>query len=145
MLRRSELPDPDAHPDTDVVVFDGQCRFCRRQVDLLRRLDIGGPRLTYLSLHDHRVAERYPDLSHDQLMEQMYVVDRHGRRHGGSTAVRYLSRRLPLLWIAAPILHFPGSAGLWRRLYQELAKRRYRLAGKTGDACSGDACEVHFD
>ena len=145
MLRRDDLPDPDASPNTDVVIFDGQCRFCRRQVGLLRRFDVRGRRLAYLSLHDARVAERYPDLSHDQLMQQMYVVDRAGRRHGGADAVRYLSRRLPLLWIAAPALHFPGSARLWRRLYQEVAKRRYRLAGKSADACDGDACGVHFD
>ena len=140
------LPDPDARPSADVVIYDGDCRFCISQVKKLRRLDRFGPRLAFLSLHDERTSQRYPDLTHEQMMEQMYVVDGRGRRHGGGDAVRYLSRRLPLLWITAPILHLPGTAALWRFLYHQVAKRRYKIAGrKSGDsACDGDACAVHF-
>lgn len=138
----AELPDPDQAPDTDVVIYDGQCRFCQGQVRNLWRLDHRGQRLSFLSLHDPRVAQRYPDLSHAALMAQMYVVDRQGHRHGGSEAVRYLTRRLPLLWPAMPLLHLPGTAGLWRWGYQQVAKRRYRLRGRD---CQGDACSIHLN
>ena len=141
MLRPTDLADPDTLSDADVVIYDGECNFCRSQVAKLRRLDCCGNRLSFLSLHDPRVAERYPDLSHDELMEQMYVVDRSDRRHGGADAVRYLSRRLPLLWIAAPILHIPGTARLWRWMYKQVAKRRYKLAGKS---CENEVCSVHL-
>ncbi len=135
------LPDPDQLPDADVVIFDGQCRFCQKQVQRLRWLDGRGGRLAFLSLHDPRVRQRYPDLTHAQLMEQMYVVEADGTAHGGSAAVRYLSRRLPWLWPTMPILHLPGTAGIWRWMYRQVAKRRYRLAGKV---CDGDACSVHL-
>jgi predicted DCC family thiol-disulfide oxidoreductase YuxK len=141
MLRPTDLPDPDTLSDSDVVIYDGECNFCRSQVSNLRRLDCCGKRLSFLSLHDPRVAERYPDLSHDELMEQMFVVDRSDRRHAGADAFRYLSRRLPLLWVAAPILHIPGTAGLWRWIYRQVAKRRYKLAGKS---CENDVCSVHL-
>ena len=141
MNRTVDLPDPDQLPGGDVVIFDGECNFCRSQVSNLRRLDWGGKRLSFISLHDPRVAERYPDLTHDQMMEQMYVIDAKGNKHGGGDAVRYLSRRLPLLWITAPILHVPGSARLWRWLYGQVAKRRYKLAGKS---CEDDVCSVHM-
>lgn len=141
------LPDPADLPNADVVIFDGECKFCIAQVKNLRRFDCCGGRLSFLSLHDPRVAERYSDLTHDQLMEQMYVIDADQRRHGGADAVRYLSRRLPLLWVAMPILHLPGTARLWRWLYKQVAKRRYQIAGKMsgGPSCDGDACSVHFD
>ena len=141
MLRRPNLPDPDTLTDADVVIYDGQCNFCRASVDKLRRLDVGGRRLAFISLHDPRVAERFPDLTHQQLMEQMYVVGQDGRDYGGADAVRYLSRRLPTLWLAAPILHLPGTANLWRWLYQQVAKRRYKLAG---NSCENDVCSVHM-
>lgn len=141
MLRQSELPDPDSLNASDVVIYDGQCNFCRAQVSNLRRLDCCGNRLSFLSLHDTRVAERYPDLRHEDLMEQMYVIDPHDRRHGGADAVRYLSRRLPLLWPLAPLLHLPGTARLWRWMYRQIASRRYRLAGRS---CEGDSCSVHL-
>ena len=141
MLRRAELPDPDTLNDADVVIYDGECNFCRSSVASVRRFDCCGGRLSFISLHDPRVAERYPDLTYEAMMEQMYVVDQSGRRHGGADAVKYLSRRLPLLWIVAPILHIPGTANLWRWLYQQVARRRYRLAGKS---CENDACKIHL-
>ncbi len=142
MLRRPSLPDPDALTTADVVIYDGECNFCQGQVANLRRFDVGGRHLAFLSLHDPRVAERYPDLSHDELMEQMYVIDGKNRRHGGADAVRYLSRRLPLLWPIMPILHIPGTARLWRWMYRQVAKRRYKISGRS---CDGDSCSVHFD
>ena len=138
--RALALPAPDQRPTADVVVFDGQCRICRRQIGWLARFDAGG-RLAYLSLHDAETARRYPDLSHDDLMRQMVVVDSHGRRHGGAAAVRYLSRRLPRLWWLAPLLHFPLSLPLWQWLYRQVAARRYVL-GRV-ESCDEGSCRLH--
>jgi predicted DCC family thiol-disulfide oxidoreductase YuxK len=134
------LPSPAERPQADVVIFDGNCRFCRRQIATLRRFDTG-QRLAYLSLHDPAVAQRYPDLTTEQLMAEMYVVGRDGRYHRGAAALRYLSRRLPRLWWLAPCLHVPGSLPLWSFLYQQVARRRYRLAGK--EACTDGSCQIH--
>lgn len=136
------LPDPDEVSNRDIVIFDGQCNFCRAQVTNLRRLDLGGNRLSFLSLHDPRVAQRYPELTPQRLMSEMVVVGVDGAFHGGSDAVKYLSRRLPLLWPAMPVLHMPGTAGLWRWGYQQIAKRRYKFAGKA-DQCE-DTCSIHL-
>src|SRR5262245_8943422 len=106
------LPSPHDRPDADVVLFDGNCRICTAQIRKLSWGDCHG-QLAYLSLHDPEAARRDPDLSHDMLMEQMYVVDRQGRRHGAAAAIRYLSRRLRRLWWLAPVLHIPGSLPLW--------------------------------
>lgn len=136
----TRLPSPDERPDADVVIYDGNCRFCTGQVERLARWD-GGGRLAFLSLHDPWTASRYPDLSHDELMENMYLVDRRGRRHRGAAAFRYLSRRLPRLWWLAPLMHIPFSLPLWQFIYRQVAKRRYRW-GKV-EACEDDACAVH--
>jgi len=142
VTRRLDLADPDERPAADVVVFDGNCRFCQKQVKRLNWFDSGN-RLAFFSLHDPRVTERYPDLSHEQLMAQMYVVSPGGKRFGGARAVRYLSRRLPKLWWLAPILHIPFSMPMWQWMYQKVAVRRYKLNG-VGD-CETDACKIHLD
>ena len=87
------LPTPAGRPDADVVIYDGHCKMCSAQVAKLLWWDCQG-KLAYLSLHDPEVARRYPDLTHDAMMQEMYVVDRHGVRHHGAGAIRYLSRRL---------------------------------------------------
>ena len=140
--QQMSLADPDERPGSDVVIFDGNCRFCQQQVKRLDRFDAGN-RLSFLSLHDPRITNLCPDLSHDQLMQQMYVIDRSGKRHGGAAAVRYLSRRLPRLWWLAPLLHIPFSLPLWQWAYQKVAVRRYRLAAH-GDGDCTDACEIHM-
>jgi predicted DCC family thiol-disulfide oxidoreductase YuxK len=136
------LPTPAENPQADVVIYDGHCRFCTAQVKNLARMDPGGRRLAFLSLHDQEVTRRYPDLSYDQLMEQMYVVDRRGKRHAGAAAFRYLTTRLPMLYVLAPLLHIPFSLPLWQWAYRQVAKRRYRF-GKTED-CAEGTCKVHF-
>ncbi|GIX00592.1 MAG: thiol-disulfide oxidoreductase [Pirellulaceae bacterium] len=130
------LPDPDEHPDLATVIWDGKCQFCRRQVERLRAID--GGRLTYIDLHDPRVAERYPQLSYEQLMEQMWLITPAGEAYGGADAMRALSRRLPLLWPLAPLMHLPGMMPCWRRAYRWIAQRRYRLA-----ACDEGTCKLH--
>ena len=133
------LQDPDENPAAAVVIWDGKCNFCRAQVERLRTFD-DRSRLTYLSLHDPRVTERYPGLSYDQLMEQMWVVTPDHQRFGGADAVRFLSRYLPRLWWMAPAMHVPFAMPLWRYLYKALANRRYRLAG---ERCDGGTCDLH--
>jgi predicted DCC family thiol-disulfide oxidoreductase YuxK len=138
---RRRLPSVAERPGADVLIYDGHCRICTGQVARLARWD-GGGRLAFLSLHDPLVAERYPDLSHDELMRHMVVVDQAGGRHRGAAAVRYLSRRLPSLWWLAPVMHIPFSLPLWQWMYQQVASRRYRF-GRTDD-CTDGACSIHF-
>lgn len=135
------LPSPADRPGADVVIYDGHCRICTSQLRNIERWLAGG-RLSYLSLHDPQVAERCPDLSHDDLMRQMYIIDGQGRRHAGAAAVRYLTRRLPRLWWLAPLIHIPGSLPLWQSLYRLVARNRYRF-GKV-ETCDDGSCSVHF-
>ncbi|MEL7496017.1 MAG: DUF393 domain-containing protein [Planctomycetota bacterium] len=144
------LPSPREFPNADVVIYDGRCVFCVGQVRNLHWFD-GKNRLAFISLHDPWVAEHFPELSYDQLMEQIYLVpaSEHGyseQRLGGMQAVRFVTRRLPKLWIFAPLLHIPFTLPLWQWAYMQVAKRRYKIAGKQGgpECDENGTCEVHF-
>lgn len=137
------LPTPDEIPGADIVVFDGDCQFCQAQVRRLYRWD-GKRRLAFLSLHDPAIAKFCPDLTHDELMLQMYVVRPDGQTHGGAAAFRYLSRRLPRLWLLAPLMHIPGSLPLWSWCYHQVARRRYRWNRSQVNACANDSCSRHL-
>ena len=127
-------------PTQIVVLYDGQCNFCTSQVKNLERLD-GKGRLRFVSLHDPVVGRDYPDLSFQQLMDQMWVVAYDGRKFGGADAIRYLSRQLPMLWPLAPLMYIPGTMPIWRYLYRQIAKRRYKIAGRNCD--EGGTCSLH--
>ena len=104
----AKLPTPAERPESDVVIYDGECRICTAQVRKLPWWDCQ-QKLSYLSLHDPEVARRWPDLSHDRMMQEMVIVDHYGNRHWGPEAIRYLTRRLRRLWWAAPYSTFRAA------------------------------------
>jgi predicted DCC family thiol-disulfide oxidoreductase YuxK len=124
-------------PSRDVVLYDGQCRFCRGQMAILRRLD-PTRRLQLTSLHDPSVARDFPELPQELLLEEMVTIDRRGRPRAGATAWRHVARQLPLLWPMAVPLHIPGSLPIWNWLYRLIARNRYRFAG----TCEEGTCRL---
>ena len=138
------LPSPAELPEAAVVIYDGHCKFCTGQVQNLARWDGDHGRISFISLHDREVARRWPDLTHEMLMDQMYLIDPRGNRYSGAAAFRYLSRTVPRLWILAPIMHIPFTLPIWQFFYRQIAKRRYLLMGKTTDACDDGSCKVHL-
>ena len=144
-------PHPIDFPNADVVIYDGNCVFCAKQVKNLIRLD-GKHRVAFASLHDEFIADQFPDLSYDQMMEQMYIVPSasgqagySSKRLGGAAAIRHLTCRLPKLWIFAPLLHIPFTMPIWQWVYMQIANRRYKAASKSGAECDEDGtCELHF-
>jgi len=136
----TKLPSPEERPDAEVVIYDGNCPICTAQVSKLPWWDCQ-QKLSYLSLHDLEVAERWPQLPQRRLMEEMCIINSHGDQHWGPEAIRYLTLRLRRLWWAMPLLYFPGSMFLWQPLYRWIARNRYRLSGT--ENCDDDACQLH--
>lgn len=132
-------PDSDRGSGREVLIYDGQCNFCRASVKSLRKLDWTG-RLAYISLHDERVGQRWPELSFDQLMAQIWLVTKDGQTLGGADAMRFLSLRMLALWPLAPFMNLPFSMPLWRGIYRWIARNRYRIAGRN---CEGGTCSLH--
>jgi predicted DCC family thiol-disulfide oxidoreductase YuxK len=125
------------HPARDTVLYDGQCRFCRSQIAILRGLDLFGG-IAFTSLHDQSVTRDFPEIPLAELHRQMYVVDPRGLARGGAEAVRYLSRRLVLLWPLALLLHIPGTLPIWQQLYAFIARHRLKIAG----SCEDGTCRL---
>ncbi len=135
-MPEARLPDPDERPGADIVVYDDHCGLCGALTRLLNRLDATG-RLAYSAASDERITLWCPQVSPDELGQHMIVVGRRGDCWKGAAGVRRLSRRLPALWWAVPLLHVPGSMPVWRWLYRQVARRRYLLGGHI---CEEDRC-----
>jgi len=133
------LPSPAERPQADVVIYDGECKFCTASVHKLRRFDKRG-RLAFISLHDPEVQRRWPELSYDDLMAYLYVCTPDGRKFRGAEAFKYLSTKLPALCWMAPVLHIPGLMPLYQILYRAFAKRRYRF-GRI-ESCENGTCKL---
>lgn len=117
-----------------VVLYDGQCAFCRQSVALLRRLDWLG-RLACRDARDPANLPPAAPLVPARLLEEMHLVAG-GRVYHGFAALRWLAWRLPLLWPIAPFLYLPGVPRLGQRLYLWIARNRFQLVPCHGGVCT---------
>ncbi len=128
----------DPFPGQAVVLYDGDCRFCRKSVALLKRLDWFG-RLAY---HSAREVTTIPpsEVPFDpaKLLEEMHLLTPDRKTaHAGYAAFRWIAWRLPLTIPITPLLYVPGVAWLGNRLYRWVAKHRFELS-----PCHDGACQV---
>jgi len=109
------------------LVYDGDCSFCRRSVDLLRRWD-REHRITLVPFQDQaRVAAFGIPLPALAAAMHLVLPAPDGRVFAGADAVPELLRLLPgKRWLAAGF-DIPGVRPLARRLYAWIARHRHCL------------------
>lgn len=120
-----------------IVLYDGDCAFCRKSVALLARLDWLG-KLQLVNCRDRsQPILQDPALADAPLLEQMHLLTPDGAHvHRGFGALRWLAWRLPALWLIAPFLYVPGVPALGQRLYLWVARNRFRLVPCHGGVCT---------
>lgn len=109
-----------------LVLFDGDCPFCRAQVRLLKRLDTF-KHFQFLPRSDPGVRELAPELALDSLPEAICCLSRAGGIHCGARCIRFMAIRMPVLLPLGMALWIPGVIGLAEWVYKRIAKNRYRL------------------
>src|ERR1043165_848795 len=119
------------------VIYDGDWAFCRKSVELLRKLDWLG-KLQYVSARDEtQPILKEPLVVGAPLLEQMHVLPTDKRHlYGGYKAVRWLAWRLPLAWPIAPLLYLPGMTYLGQRVYMWVARNRFKIIPCEHGVCS---------
>lgn len=110
--------------DTMYVIFDGNCKLCRRTVAALRVFDILG-RVNYLNALDTNAIKNHglSWLDNTGLMTDMHAIVG-TTRHVGYRAYRALAWRVPLLWPIAPLLYLWPLPRLGKWVYRHVADSR---------------------
>jgi predicted DCC family thiol-disulfide oxidoreductase YuxK len=110
------------------VIYDGDCAFCCKSIELLKKLDWFG-KLDYVSARDEtQPILTQPPVAGAPLLEQMHVVPASGQAlYGGYRAIRWLAWRLPATWLIAPFLYLPGMTWLGQRIYLCIARNRFKI------------------
>lgn len=129
-------------PGRNVLLYDGHCRFC--QAGARRIVALARPgHIDMVNFQEAGALDRFPGLSHDMCMQQMYLITPNGRAIGGfEAAVVAVATRRWIGWIAY-LYYTPGLRWLFDRLYVFIARNRYRIIGKAAD-CPGGTCSLHL-
>lgn len=108
------------------VIYDGECAFCRRQIERLRRRDRSG-RFECLPSQSEALAEHFPELEGADLEQGVRLITPERQIYSGADAVYQITRRLPRWRRIAWLYHVPGIHALCRWGYRWIARHRHRL------------------
>jgi lipase maturation factor 1 len=72
-------------PPKPVLLYDGDCDFCRFWVHRWRRVTVD--RIDYLPFQDPEIARRFPEIPREQLASAVHLIQSDGRVFGGAEAV----------------------------------------------------------
>ena len=122
---------------THSVLYDGDCPFCRKSIEWLRRLDWRHV-LSFVNFRDKSdpTVTAVPTTP-ERMAEEMHVwtASRDHLYHGFG-AFRFMSWRLPLLWVLAPFLYLPLVPWLGQKVYLWIARNRFNLVPCQDRACT---------
>jgi predicted DCC family thiol-disulfide oxidoreductase YuxK len=111
-----------AHPpEKPVLIYDGDCGFCRRWIARWKQLT--GERVEYVPLQSERVASQFPELPGAALETAVHLVEPDGRVTRGAEAAfrsQACARRWPI-WIYQNV---PGVAPVSEAAYRVVARNR---------------------
>ena len=109
------------------IIYDGQCGFCIRSLNLVGALDLFGVQHLDDARDRAAVEKRFPQLRGADLDEAMYLVAQGEPLYRGFFAFRRLTWSTPLTWALIPLFYFPGSSLLGLYLYGWSARNRSRF------------------
>jgi predicted DCC family thiol-disulfide oxidoreductase YuxK len=109
-----------------VLLYDGDCGFCRRWVRRLQRWDRRRV-IDYVAAADRGAVAGLPPLSDAALEGAMHLVTRDGRVYAGARALPSLLPLLPGGRPLALLMRVPGVQPLADRVYAWVAARRHRF------------------
>ncbi len=103
------------------VLYDGDCRRCRRTIASLRTLDVWG-RVTYVHILDTAALAHngLDGLDTTAVLTEMHAVVG-GKTWHGFAAYRALAGRLPVLWPLLPFLYLGPVARIGGYIYRRVA------------------------
>ena len=130
-------------PPEIVMLFDGECPLCMREVRMLQRADKGRGRLGFedIAAPDFDAAVHGTD--HETLMARIHGVLPDGTLIEGVEVFRRAYAAAGLGWLVAPT-RWPGLRQLSEWAYRVFARNRLRWTGRS-EACAEDSCKPRID
>jgi predicted DCC family thiol-disulfide oxidoreductase YuxK len=122
------------------LLFDGNCRICSGQAELVARYDSAG-RIQPLDMNTPEARASFPQVTPAAARRELHLVAPDGALYRGPEAVRQTLLRLPRLRALGRLMGLPGAMAVARPLYRLVARNRYLLGGRAG-ACDGDSCRL---
>ena len=108
-------------PPKPLLIFDGNCHFCRRWIERWRELTAGA--VEYAPSQE--VAGRFPEIPAEAFDRSVQFVETDGTVYSGAEAVfRSLGQKRGRKWMTWSYEHLPGFAAVTEAAYRLVARHR---------------------
>jgi predicted DCC family thiol-disulfide oxidoreductase YuxK len=108
-------------PPKPLLIFDGDCHFCRRWIERWRELTAEA--VDYAPSQE--VAERFPEIPREAFDRSVQFIDSNGTVYGGAEAVfRSLGQKHSRRWMIWCYERVPGFALITEVAYRMVARNR---------------------
>jgi len=108
-------------PPKPLLIFDGNCHFCRRWIERWRELTAGA--VEYAPSQE--VAERFPEIPREAFDAAVQFIETDGTVFSAAEAVfRSLGRKRSRRWMSWCYEHVPGFAVITEVAYRLVARHR---------------------
>jgi lipase maturation factor 1 len=108
-------------PPKPLMIWDGECHFCRRWIERWR--EITGGAIDYATSQES--SERFPEIPRQQFERAVIYIETDGAVYSGAEAVfRSLRCRSSKKWLTWSYDHVPEFAPVSESLYKVIARNR---------------------
>ena len=115
-----QVSQPPAKP---LMIFDGDCGFCRRWIVRFKRWT--SPHVEFLPAQDSSIAMRFPEIPREQFDLAVQLIASDGSVFSGAEAVfRALDSAARASWLLRAYQRFPVFARLAEWIYRFIARHR---------------------
>lgn len=133
----------DIPPQRIAVIYDATCRFCIVGSARLAALALPGT-IELVGSTSPSLAARFPQVTPEMIHAALQLVRPDGGVCSGAEAIAEALATRPLWRLVTWIYFVPGIRWLVDRLYEFVARNRYRIMGRAG-TCEGGACGLPAD
>jgi predicted DCC family thiol-disulfide oxidoreductase YuxK len=122
------------------LLYDGECPFCRREVEWLRRRDRDG-NLALQDIADPGFDPEQYGLTREEVAGVLHGILPDGRVVRRVEAIRQAYQAVGLGWLVAPT-RWPVIRGVLDGMYGIFARNRTRWGRFLGNGCQSGKCAV---
>ncbi|HEX5492741.1 MAG TPA: lipase maturation factor family protein [Candidatus Udaeobacter sp.] len=128
VLKRTERPVVSNAPAKPLLIWDGDCYFCRLWIERWREVTAG--QVEYSASRE--VAGRFPEIPSDEFDRSVVLIEPDGTTYFGAEAVyRSLGYQHSRRWLVWSYDHVPGFAVVSETGYRLIAGHRKLASGVT--------------
>lgn len=107
-----------------LMLYDGGCPLCSREVAHYRRVD-KARQVVWADIHsDPGILLQY-DICYEDAMKRLHVIDANGSIVTGARAFAIVWAQLPYYRVLAYFTRLPGAITILDKLYNWFAERRF--------------------